>query len=154
MEVSIETYLSNLKTAINGLPAETDRLMVANMEQVIDLVREEQMLKKGINAEGKSLGLYRSNTFKTENWQDARGYPKMFGNRFNLLASGRFVNSMVLKKYRNKYKIKANIPYLNEILNKTNTTEDELMGLTKDNLVTLDEKIIKPKLDKWLLKIL
>ena len=152
--ISSEKYLQNLKNAISGLPKETERIVISNMDDVIDLVREKQIFEKGIDSTGKTLGIYRGFRVKTESYQDARGFPKNRGDKFNLLDSGTFFNSMVLKKFRGKYQfiIKSNVPYLKDILKNTNTTEYKLLGITKENIINLDQQIIKPELDKWLLK--
>lgn len=154
MTITREQYLTNLKKAISGLPQETERIVISKMDDVLDLVREKQMLEQGINADGKALGIYAGFRQKTEIWQDSRGYPKNRGNRYNLLDSGTFYNSMILRKFRGKYQfiIKSNVSYLKEILDRTNTTEQSLLGMTKESIVNLDKEIIKPDLDKWLLK--
>lgn len=152
--ISSEKYLENLKKAINGIPKETERIVISKMDDVIDLVREKQIFEKGIDSTGKTLGIYRGFRQKTKIWQDSRGFPKNRGNKYNLLDSGTFFNSMVLRKFRGKYQfiIKSNVPYLNDILKTTNTTEQKLLGMTNENVVNLDKQIIKPELDKWLLR--
>ena len=156
MIVSSEKYLENLKKAIAEMPKETERIVVSNMDNVLDLVREKQMLEQGINANSESLGIYRGFRSQAPIGSDPRGYPKNRGNRFNLLDTGAFHNSIILRKARGKYKfdIKSNIGYLAKILEITNTTEQTLLGLTKENTYNLDKEIIKPELDKWLLKYL
>ena len=80
MTITREQYLTNLKKAISGLPQETERIVISKMDDVLDLVREKQMLEQGIHAEGKALGIYAGFRQKTEIWQDSRGFPKNRGN--------------------------------------------------------------------------
>lgn len=152
--ISIEEYQNRLKKVISELPKEVEKIVISNMDESIDIVREDQIFDKGIGADGRVLGIYRTNRQKTEGWQQSRAYPKLFGDRYNLLDSGNFFNSLIIKKYRGKYQfvIKANVPYFKDILSKTNTTEKQLLGMTPEGIEKLDKTIIKPNLDKWLLK--
>ena len=153
--ITREQYLINLKKAISEMPKQTEKIVISRMDEVMDLVREKQIFEKGIDAKGNILGLYKANTQRTEAWQNPKGYPKIRGERFNLLASGGFFNSMVLRRLaKNKFEIKANVPYFKDILKKVNTTEKDLLGATTETNFNLDKEIIKPELDKWLSQIL
>lgn len=156
MQISHEKYLENLKKAITEMPKETERIVISNMDDVLDLVRENQMLEKGVNANNEPLGIYRGFRSQAPAGSDPRGYPKIRGNRFNLLDTGLFFKTMILTKIGKKYQfsIKANVPYLANILQKTSNTEKTLLGITEENRTNLDEQIIKPNLDKWLSKYL
>ena len=144
--------MDNIQHLIKNIRTESERIAIANQDEIIDFVREDQMLKKGTDGNGFFLAKYRATRLFGESGSDPRGFPKVKGKSFNLLETGTFFNSMVLKpKKKYLFNIKANVPYFKDILLKTGSTELDLLGVTRENLLKINIEIIKKELDKWIL---
>jgi hypothetical protein len=149
--IKADKYIDNVQYLIKNIRAESERIAIANQDDIIDFVREEQMLKKGTDGNGFFLAKYRSTRLFGESGSDSRGFPKVKGKSFNLLETGTFFNSMVLKpKKKYLFNIRANVPYLKDILLKTGSTQEDLLGVTPENLLKINIEIIKKELDKWI----
>lgn len=151
IKMKIDKYLELLKSVIDNLPNETEKVILANMDDISDILTNEQMLRQNEDGDGQKLGKY-AKDYKKQPFDDFRGYPKVRGGFFNLLKTGSFFDSIYIVKSTRKYayKIVSNATHLKDILKRTNRTEAKLLKLQPKNVVLADT-IIKKHIDKWIL---
>lgn len=142
-EISQDDYMARLKFVINQLPTATERILDSNKERILDLNRETQLREKGIDSKGKRLQEY---AYFTIQIKQLIGQPT---NRTTLFYSGKFYEGFTYKYDRNTYKLSIystdkKTPLLEEKYGQ------DIFGLTKDNEVYLEMKILKQELDKWI----
>jgi hypothetical protein len=90
--IKADKYIDNVQYLIKNIRAEAERIAIANQDDIIDFVREDQMLKKGTDGNGFFLAKYTSTRLFGESGSDSRGFPKIKGTSFNLLEKAqRFV---------------------------------------------------------------
>lgn len=144
-----------MKTVINGLPNETKRILLYYADDIVDLNSENQLFEKGIDAQGRLLGIYTGFRTKPEKHSDPRGYPKNMGDRWNFLDTGNMFRNMYLVvkgKYVYEIVVNANVPYITDLMDATES--EYILGLTEENIERVDVEFIKNDLDKWILKYL
>jgi hypothetical protein len=142
-EISQDEYMARLKFVINQLPTATERILDSNKERILDLNRETQLREKGIDSKGKKLQEY---AYFTIQIKQLIGQPF---NRTTLFYSGKFYEGFTYTYNRNTYTL--NIYSTDK---KTPLLEEkygsDIFGLTKDNEIYLEMKILKQELDKWI----
>ena len=143
MEVSIETYLQNLKAVINNLPNQFDRILDSQKDAILDLNRETQLNEQGIDSKGRKLQEYRPFTIEIK---------KLIGqpyDRTTLFYSGKFYEGFTIQPLGNYRFDIFSTDSKTTMLQKKYTKH--IFGLTKSNAEYLDNNIIKKEIDKWIL---
>ncbi len=157
MATTVADYIVNLKKVVTELPNEHKRIVLYNQEEIIDYNRNDQLFDRGVGTKNSLLGLYSNNYFyESGKNQNSKGFPKLLNNHFNFLHSGQLFESLYIS-YKDKwsFQIVSNVSYLKDLQDKTfSDNGNDILGLTEENIEKVDKEIIKPQLDKWLLKYL
>ena len=147
MDISIEKYLSNLKTVIRGIPNKTASIIQVHKEQILDLNREQQLYNKGIDSDGDKLEPYASFTIQIKQLL------KQPYDRTTLKSSGAFHKGFSYHFDKNTYTLTIFSTDKKTTL-LTQKYTPKIFGLTEDNKQYLEIQIIKKDLDAWILKYL
>jgi len=142
--ISQDEYMNRLKLAITTLPNAVERIFIENKSEILDLNRETQLNEKGIDSKGMKLKEY---AYFTIQIKQLIGQPT---DRTTLFYSGNFYEGFTYKYDRNTYTLQiystdSKTPMLEEKYGQ------DIFGLTQDNTNYLQIKILKPKLDAWIL---
>lgn len=139
--------MENLKRAITMLPSQTEKVVDSNAQIILDLNREDQLYAKGIDATGDRLKEY---AFFTIQIKQLLRQPF---DRTTLFYSGKFYEGFRYKFDKNSYTLTIfSVDQKTPLL--IAKYGSDIFGLTNANRLYLDEKIIKPNIDKWLQSIL
>ena len=114
--------------------------MPETKQYILDLNLQEQLFKKGINADGQTLGVYSPTTEKLSKGR------KKAGSHYTLKDTGEFYKSVFIKNNPTYFEIEENYAVF-DIIYKYGST---ILGLTAENL----EKLIlfvTPKLQTLIL---
>lgn len=143
-EITQDEYMNRLKLAITTLPNAVERIINENKDRILDLNRESQLREKGIDSKGKRLAEY---AYFTIQIKQLIGQPY---DRTTLFYSGKFYEGFTYRFDKNTYKLE-----IFSTDSKTPLLEKkygyDIFGLTKDNNEYLEVKILKTKIDAWIL---
>lgn len=143
MATTVRDYIEKAKRVQSQIGNEIDDIMRSLEDEILDLNREEQIFKKGIDIDGQLLGKYRRNLNG-----NTRGYPKEAGSPFNFFDTGALFSGFNLLSEGNKNKvIIENTDSKAKLLA---TKYGEFVGLTKENQYKLNYEIIYPELMKFI----
>lgn len=146
MEVS--QYIDNLQLVISGLDNEVMSIARYYQDDILDLIREDQIFNKGILSDNSAIRKY-SKDYKGQ----GRGFPKYRSESFNLFNTGYFYDNFrfnYLKVF--KFEVINDTDYVKSLF--PNREYNLLIGVSDSNKLYLNNNIIKPKLDEWILKYL
>jgi len=143
MATTVRDYIDKAKKVQLGINKEIEDILYWNEEEVLDLNREEQIFKKGIDINGALLGKY-----KDDYDGETRGYPKEGGTSFNFYDTGELFSkfSLLSKVSQNKVVIENSDGKAKLLADKYG----EFVGLTKENQYKLNYEIIYPYLMKFI----
>jgi len=145
MEVS--QYIDNLQLVIRNVSNRVEEIIDANKSQIIDLNTDDQLYDKGIDSLGNRLQEY---AYFTIEIKTLLGQPR---DRTTLFYSGKFHQGFTY--IYNSEKFELEIYSTDEKSSKLVAKYGrDIFGLTTSNKLYLNNNIIKPKLDEWLLKYL
>lgn len=135
---SIDTYLKNLDFVIANLEKESDKIILNNKENILDLNREKQLFDYGIDNSGKIITPYYS-AFTVS----SKRLFKLPYNRVTLFQTGSFYDGFDFRISNDKLLIFSRD-------SKTSDLQDRygsgIFGLTFENQKILNYEIIKPEL--------
>lgn len=105
---------------------------------IMDLVRQDQLFKKGIDEDGDVIGEYSEYT-------EMMNPQKVAGTHYTLFDSGDFYNSFVIFVGNQYFEIEADtVKMENENWwNKNGITKEAILGLTDENKHKLSEEVKK-----------
>lgn len=148
--VTVSDFLKNLRGVdINSL---TDTIIKEEQVKIIDLNREDQIFRKGIDADGKSLPQYKKATQSFYNRNppsDKKGQDK--SGTFNLFWTGESYKGF--KAWREGLMLYVSTNARGVELFKMNGGSD-IFGFTTENDKKINWEIIAPKLNEKIRKIL
>jgi len=150
--MTIKEYLDRAILVEKSILEETSKAVYKHEVEIIKLNTEDQLFNKGINVDGGILGVYSGNHQPTSK-SLLRGFPKLAGNRYNFLDSGRLFSDMQLNVINNKVII-SNTDTENKLLKLYSMTGAEFIGLTVENQYKLNYEIIQPELFIFIKKYL
>lgn len=147
MANTIDKYLANMQLVLRNLPNQVESIVKSNSERILDLNRETQLFERGVDSKGQKLQEYAYFTIQIKQLL------KQPYDRTTLFYSGQFYDGFT-------YKFDANT-YTLEIFSVDRKTPQlvakyggDIFGLDEQNKLYLNQSIIKPQLDQWLLKYL
>jgi hypothetical protein len=143
MATTVRDYIDKAKRVQSQIGNEIDDIARSFEDEILDLNREEQIFKRGIDIDGQLLGKYRQNLRG-----NTRGYPKEAGDPFNFFDTGALFNgfNLLSKGNQNKMTIE-NTDGKSKLLA---TKYGEFVGLTEENKRKLNYEIIYPELMKFI----
>jgi hypothetical protein len=112
-----------LDESITWYAAHTEQIK----DVILDLIQNEQLIDKGIDAQGEIIGRYSKAT------EIISGGLKKAGEPYNLLDTGSFFRSMFIDVLENSIEIDASSGTFREMQNQ-NWWRISILGLTTDNL--------------------
>ena len=83
MATTVRDYIDKAKRVQSQIGNEIDDIARTYEDKILDLNREDQIFKRGIDIDGQLLGKYRNNLRG-----NTRGYPKEAGDPFNFFDTG------------------------------------------------------------------
>ena len=143
MATTVRDYIDKAKRVQSQIGNEIDDIARSFEDEILDLNREEQIFKRGIDIDGQLLGKYRQNLSG-----NTRGYPKEGGTPFNFYDTGQLFSkfNLLSKGNQNKMTIE-NTDGKSKILA---DKYGEFVGLTEENKRKLNYEIIYPELMKFI----
>lgn len=99
---------------------------------ILDLIRDDQLMEKGVNEDGKIIGVYTRYTEELTNGRKKAGEP------YNLFDTGYFYKSMVILLGTNYFEIDADP--IKENANLFTKYGEGIIGLTEESLEKLREE--------------
>jgi len=150
--MTVKEYIDNAILVRGYILEETAKAVYKNEVEIIKLNTEDQLFNKGINVEGGLLGVY-SRDHQPSPDSILKGYPKLRGQRYNFVDSGRLFNDMEINVAENKV-IFSNTDTGNKLLDLHSLIGADFIGLTSDNVYRLNYEIIQPELFKFIQKYL
>jgi hypothetical protein len=143
MATTVRDYIDKAKRVQSQIGNEIDDIARSFEDEILDLNREEQIFKRGLDINGTLLGKY-----KDDYNGNTRGYPKEGGTPFNFFDTGALFNGFNLLSEGNKNKmIIENTDGKSKLLA---TKYGEFVGLTEENKRKLNYEIIYPELMKFI----
>ena len=109
--------------------------------EILNLNRIDQLFKRGIDSEGRLIGVY---SFRTE---EISGGRKRAGTHITLFDTGQFYKSFAILPFEDFFRITAN-----PIREDTNLFEDfgeDIVGLTEENKAKLPD-LIRPRIIQYI----
>ena len=143
MATTVRDYIEKAKRVQSQIGNEIDDIARTYEDKILDLNREDQIFKKGIDIDGQTLGIYRQNLRG-----NTRGYPKEAGDPFNFFDTGALFSGFNLLSEGNKNKI--TIENTDSKAKLLATKYGEFVGLTEENKKKLNYDIIYPELMKFI----
>lgn len=142
MPVTAFDLIQKMEKVIADIPKETERIVKDNEKEILDLNREEQLYKKGIDSDGKRLKPYKPFTVSIK-----RAKGEIF-NRTTLLDTGDFYKGFKIKfnGFSNPFNIYSTDSKSSELVEKYGN----IFGLTKENEKYLNNELIKDELQKFI----
>lgn len=143
--MTITELKNKVGIAAKGIEPETARIILKFEQQILDIVRENQLYDKGIDGKGKALQPYAAYTV---------AYKRSVGQKTSnttLEDSGNFYRSFQTDYGSFELEIFATDAKTPDIVKKYG---NNLFEMTPQSLNTLSETIIRPNLIKYLEKIL
>lgn len=161
--MSIKEYLERVKKTKNGLWEETERIIMANEEEIVNLNRLQ--ISKHENTQGGTLqhkenppfsGTYAKATeeYALENNPYASITTKKAGYAYNFVWSGEFLEKFEIQMSADKKTFKIWSTELDEDSGKRVFFEGYswLLGLTIKNQILFENQILEPNLKKYINK--
>lgn len=141
---TIKDYADFVKNVRDNIPNQTDSIIKRNTKTILDLNREEQLFKKGIDSEGFSI--FPEYALFTVEIKQLLGQPY---DHVTLFYSGAFYRSFLLKfdKDNHTLEISATDEKTQKLVRKYG---GDIFGLTYENQFVLNQKIILPELLKYI----
>jgi hypothetical protein len=145
--MNVSQYIDSLKLVIRNTPNEVGRIIDKNKETILDLNRENQLNEKGIDSKDTKLQEY---AYFTIQIKQLIGQPF---DRTTLFYSGKFHAGFKYKYTPETFtlEIYSDDEKSSKLVAKYGV---DIFGLNESNKLYLTQSIIKPNLDKWLLKYL
>ena len=143
MARTVKDYMDFVANVIANIPNQTERIIKQNETTILDLNRQEQLYKKGIDSLGLELKPYAVFTIEIK---QMLGQPY---DRTTLNYSGSFYDGFFLKYDKNNFTLEFNSTdeKTPELIGKY---RENIFGLTRENQRKLNYEIIKPELDKYI----
>lgn len=142
MGITVAQLKRQVLQAQKNIEPETARIILRFEQQILDLIRENQIFDEGVDGNNKVIGVYRTTTNG-----NSRGFPKLRGTQVNLYDTGAFFKSFQTDYGSFQLEVFATDEKTSKIINKYN---DNIFMLTEKNQDILSEKIIRPNLLKYL----
>ena len=137
--MNVTEYIQKIQTLKDNIPDIVRNIIYDKEIEIINLNREEQIYKDGIDVQGNILGLYANNKKGT-----GKGFPKNKNQRYNLFNEGNLYESFDITT--NGFKLK--ITNRDSKVNVLQVLVGDFIGLTKENQYDFNYKIILPELQK------
>ena len=144
MATTVRDYIEKAKRVQSQIGNEIDDIARTYEEEILDLNREEQIFKRGLDINGALLGKYKDDYLQG----NTRGYPKEGGTPFNFYDTGQLFSKFNLLSKGNQNKIT-----IENTDGKAKLLADkygEFVGLTEENKYKLNYEIIYPELMKFI----
>lgn len=139
--MTTDEYLSDLKKVKAALPNEFDRIVEDNKQSILDLNREDQLFDRGVDSDGKRLREYSPLTKAIK-----RGKGEVF-NRTTLLDTGAFYGAFDLLNRGRSFSIFSKDSKSADLVEEYGN----IFGLTKENTKRVDEEILRPKVNQYVI---
>ena len=91
--MNVLEYKKKLIKARDGIQQETAKIILKFEQQIVDLVREEQIFKDGEDGSGNIIGVYKITVDRPFEHSNTKGYPKVKGTQVNLFDRGSLYKS-------------------------------------------------------------
>ena len=143
MATTVRDYIEKAKRVQSQIGNEIDDIARTFEDKILDLNREEQIFKDGVDINSQTLGIYRQNLKG-----NTRGYPKDAGDPFNFFDTGALFSGFNLLSEGNKNKI--TIENTDSKAKLLATKYGEFVGLTEENQRIVNYEIIYPELMKFI----
>lgn len=141
---------SDALNTLRGVEASFDRdleaIVKALSPTIIDLLRVDQLLKKGIGPSGIVIGIYSKATGNISSGKSGPGFPKIPGTPYNFLDDGEMWSSYELSVGKDVLRIINTSMSLDLFLNRTGLDETDVVGFTDENSTKINYELILPKL--------
>ncbi len=137
--MNVTEYIQKIQNLKDNIPNIVRDIIYDKEIEIINLNREEQIYKDGIDVQGNILGLYANNKEGK-----GKGYPKNKYESYNLFDKGNLYESFDITT--NGFKLK--ITNRDSKVNILKVIVGDFIGLTKENQYNLNYKIILPELQK------
>jgi len=143
MATTVRDYIEKAKRVQSQIGNEIDDIARSFEDEILDLNREEQIFKRGLDINGTLLGKY-----KDDYEGNTRGYPKEGGTPFNFFDTGELFSkfNLLSKGNQNKMTIENTDGKSKLLADKYG----EFVGLTEENKRKLNYEIIYPELMKFI----
>jgi hypothetical protein len=143
MATTVRDYIDKAKRVQSQIGNEIDDIVRTYEDEILDLNREEQIFKRGLDINGILLGKY-----KEDYDGNTRGYPKEGGTPFNFFDTGELFSKFTLLSKGNQNKVTIdNTDGKSKLLAEK---YGEFVGLTEENKNKLNYEIIYPELMKFI----
>ena len=143
MSITVDDMIKKLQKAKEDIPNMVEKIVLSNSQKVIELNRSVQLYQKGVDSYGNKLKPYRPNTIILKKERN------QISKHTTLKDTGMFYNGF-------KVIMNANYLYITSSDEKTDMLMEKygknILGLTKDNEITLYDEIITPELCEFLNK--
>lgn len=148
METALSPLLKNAKIAKKGMRSIAKKIIKNHAQEIINLIKFGQ-LEQGIDGTGKIVGTY---ALTTQGYADADGVttPKDFGSPYNFHWSGQTIENLKLGRITNDYFEITTIKFKQDLL--SDLFGGELFELTAEHNNYVNEEIIVPNLEKYILE--
>lgn len=103
---------------------------------IMDLVRQDQLFKKGIDEDGDVIGVY-------SEWTEMMNPQKVAGTHYTLYDTGEFYNSFVIFVGKGMFEIEADTVKMESEnwWNENGITKNAILGLTDENKTKLATEV-------------
>ena len=149
MSKIVEPYLKKLDYLKDKLEDIGQRAVKENVDLIIYTLQEKQ-LSKGLDSSGSIVGTYSKYTaLLASDPHNKPREPKIPGQKYNMDWTGELFETMSVRAERDSYSIFSTTgkdDYL-----RRNTSFGEIMKLTQDNNQWINEEIILPYIQKFIL---
>jgi len=140
--MTTDQYLASLKSVRAQIPSEFERIVDRSKEVILDFNREDQLFDRGIDSDGNKLQPYTPTTVRYK-----RSKGEVF-NRTTLLDTGDFYKGFDLLKKPNDYSIFSRDEKSADLVEKYGN----IFGLTKENTERVNEDVLRPQLNDFIIK--
>ena len=141
-----KSTLRKLKRVERSLDNTIENIVKSLKTEIIDLVRRDQLLEKGIGPDGTIIGIYSKATGKMSAGFSGPGFPKTPGSPYNFLDDGEMYSSYTIEVGLDKLTIVNTSLSLNLFLGRTGLDTGDVIGLTAENSRKLNFEMLLPKL--------
>lgn len=143
--ITVRDYIDKCNYVIAELPRETERILAANKDAVLDLNRQDQLYETGIDSNGRKLKSYRPNTVAI------KAEKNQIFQYTTLKDTGLFYSGFDYLFRDNKLSIFSRDSKSSELQDKYGVS---IFGLTTDNERILNYEILQPKINDFIKKYL
>ena len=148
--VTVSDFLKNLRGV--DIESLTDTIIKENHDQIVDLNRRDQILNRGVDADGKTLGGYAKSTqsFYDDDVElgivnDFTGADKSYNSSYNLFWTGKSYKGFKAWRDGLMLYITTNARGIKLLIQNGG---ENIFGLTTKNDNIVNWKIIAPKLNE------